>query len=83
MTTIKFRSQVGEDGILHLDIPVSAIHKEIEVTLIIKEISETKEQKSRLEWQKFIDETYGSLADENLERLPQVSSQVGCVRREP
>ncbi|NES02851.1 MAG: hypothetical protein F6K22_08320 [Okeania sp. SIO2F4] len=32
----------------------------------------TEEQKSRLEWQKFIDETYGSLADENLERPPQL-----------
>lgn len=76
MTTIKFRSQVGEDGMLHLELPVSAFQKEIEVTLIIKEISETKEQKSRLEWQKFIDETYGSLADENLERLPQGDYEV-------
>ncbi|NEP42147.1 MAG: hypothetical protein F6K35_24170 [Okeania sp. SIO2H7] len=45
---------------------------EIEVTLIIKEISEAEEQKSRLEWQQFIDETYGSLADEDLERPPQM-----------
>jgi len=32
----------------------------------------TEEQKSRLEWQKFIDETNGYLADKNLERLPQL-----------
>ena len=76
MTTLKFRSQVGEDGILHLDVPVSVTQTEIEVTLIIKEISETEEQKSRLEWQKFIDETYGSLANENLERPPQGDYEV-------
>ncbi len=76
MTTLKFRSQVGEDGILHLDVPVSVTQTEIEVTLIIQEISETEEQKSRLEWQKFIDETYGFLADANLERLTQGDYEV-------
>ncbi|NEP80569.1 MAG: hypothetical protein F6K39_21805 [Okeania sp. SIO3B3] len=76
MTTIKFLSQVGEDGILHLGLPVSVTQTEIEVTLIIKEISETEEQKSRLEWQKFIDETYGYLADKNLERPPQGNYEV-------
>ena len=76
MTNIKFRSQVGEDGILHLDVPVSVTQTEIEVTLIIKEFSETEEQKSRLEWQKFIDETCGSLADENLQRPQQGNYEV-------
>ncbi|NET45090.1 hypothetical protein [Okeania sp. SIO2B3] len=36
----------------------------------------TEEQKSRLEWQKFIDETYGSLADENLQRPQQGNYEV-------
>ncbi len=27
MTTLKFRSQVGEDGILHLDVPVCSVTK--------------------------------------------------------
>ncbi|MDY7003774.1 MAG: hypothetical protein SWX82_07370 [Cyanobacteriota bacterium] len=76
MTTLKFRSQVGKDRILHLDVPVSVTQTEIEVTLIIQENSETEEQKSQLEWQKFIDETYSSLADENLERPPQGDYQV-------
>lgn len=76
MTTLKFRSQIGKDGILHLDVPLSVRQAEIEVTLIIKEISENEELQSRLEWQKFIDETYGSLADENLERLPQGDYEV-------
>ncbi len=42
MESIKIRSHVGQDGILHLDIPVKMTDTEIEVTLTIQKITPQK-----------------------------------------
>lgn len=39
MSRIKVRSHVGQDGILHLDIPVEMTDTEIEVTLTIQRVT--------------------------------------------
>ena len=36
MQTIKLRSKIGKDGILHLDIPVGVTETELEVTLMFE-----------------------------------------------
>jgi hypothetical protein len=36
MQTLQFRSQAGEDGILHLDIPSGIPHAEFEVVVVLQ-----------------------------------------------
>ncbi len=76
MQTIKLCLQVGEDGILHLDIPVDVKSSELEVTVTIepvkKQIDSFKESElKRLEWHDFIEKTFGCLADDPIVRYPQ------------
>ncbi|TVP57050.1 MAG: hypothetical protein EA343_23040 [Nodularia sp. (in: Bacteria)] len=74
MKTIKLRSQVGEDGILHLDIPVDIKAGELEITVTFESVKKDfldEEDLGSLEWQNFIDKTYGCLADDPLIRYPQ------------
>jgi hypothetical protein len=75
MKTITLRSQVGPDGILHLDIPVdmeNTTSTDLEVTVTIRAISSGLERNSGVElgWPEgFLVETAGSIPD--LERPPQ------------
>ena len=39
MQTVKVRSRVGEDGILHLDVPVGVTDAELEVTVTIEPVN--------------------------------------------
>ncbi|MBD0388293.1 MAG: hypothetical protein ICV54_17755 [Nostoc sp. C3-bin3] len=76
MRSIKIRSYVGEDGILHLDIPVEMKETELEVTMTLKSIKKQptslkEEELRQLEWHEFIDKTYGCLADDPIMRHPQ------------
>jgi hypothetical protein len=76
MQTIKLRLQVGEDGILHLDIPVDMKGTELEVTVTVEPVKKQIEslaadELKRLEWHEFIDRTYGCLADDPIIRYPQ------------
>jgi len=40
MLSIKIRQHVGQDGILHLDIPVEIVEKEVEVMVIYQPVQE-------------------------------------------
>ncbi|MDZ8236093.1 MAG: hypothetical protein RMZ69_02780 [Nostoc sp. ChiQUE01a] len=76
MESIKIRSYVGEDGVLHLDIPVEMKETELEVTVTLKPIKKQtasleEEKLTQLEWHEFIDKTYGCLADDPIMRHPQ------------
>ncbi len=76
MRTIKLRFQVGEDGILHLEIPVDMRSYELEVTVTIepvkKQIDSFEESElKRLEWHEFIDKIFGCLAYDPIVRYPQ------------
>ncbi|MEH2259054.1 hypothetical protein [Nostoc sp.] len=76
MQSIKIRSYVGKDGMLHLDIPVEMIETELEVMVILKPIKKQttsleEEELKQLEWHEFIDKTYGCLRDDPIMRHPQ------------
>ena len=76
MQKIKLRLQVGEDGILHLDIPVDMKGIELEVTVTVEPVKKQidslgEEDIKRLEWHDFIDRTYGCLANNPIIRYPQ------------
>lgn len=65
MPEIKLRSYVGEDGILHLDIPVNVTDTELEVTVIFKPDQKTFKTPEELGWSPgFFERTAGSCADD-------------------
>ncbi|MBG1258663.1 hypothetical protein [Nostoc commune] len=67
MDSIKIRSHVGKDGILHLDIPVEMPDTEIEVTLTIQRV--TPQQRGWMPG--FFEEVIGGWVGEPLERAEQ------------
>lgn len=67
MQSIKLRSHVGKDGVLHLDIPVEMTDTEIEVTVTIQKV--TPQQRS---WTPgFFEEVIGGWVGEPLQRSEQ------------
>jgi hypothetical protein len=46
MDSIKIRSHVGKDGILHLDIPLGITDREVEIMVIYQPIEISKQQKT-------------------------------------
>ena len=76
MQSIKIRSYVGQEGVLHLDIPLEMRETELEVTVTFEPVNQTikiaKNQEIKdLEWHDFINRTYGCLADDPIIRYPQ------------
>ncbi len=64
MQILTLRYRVGEDGILHLDVPVGLTDTELEVTITLKKVTPATITSEALEWKKFIERTYGSCADD-------------------
>ncbi|BAY20943.1 hypothetical protein NIES2100_06870 [Calothrix sp. NIES-2100] len=67
MQSIKIRSRVGQDGILHLEVPVGLKDKEVEVMVIYQPIEATTTTKTpeELGWPPgFFEQTYGSCQDD-------------------
>jgi hypothetical protein len=67
MDSIKIRSHVGKDGILHLDIPLRITDKQVEIMVIYQPIETPKQQKTpeELGWPPgFFERTYGSCQDD-------------------
>ncbi len=67
MPSIKLRSRVGADGILHLEVPVGLIDTELEITLTIQPVALASKTKTpeELSWEPgFIEKTYGSCAND-------------------
>ncbi|HAZ48767.1 MAG TPA: hypothetical protein DDW76_09600 [Cyanobacteria bacterium UBA11369] len=62
MQSVTLRHRVGEDGILHLDIPVGLKDAELEVTITFKKVTPVTTITDDLEWKEFIERTYGSCA---------------------
>ncbi|MTJ51501.1 hypothetical protein FJR38_01780 [Anabaena sp. UHCC 0253] len=76
MQSIKIRSYVGKDGMLHLDIPLEMSETELEETVTFKAVNQTikidKNQELKdLEGHDFIKRTYGCLADDPISKYPQ------------
>ncbi|MCL1464730.1 hypothetical protein [Argonema galeatum] len=66
MQSIKLRSHVGEDGILHLDVPVGIADTDLEVTVTVQPVTaaqtDTPQGKG---WPPgFFEETFGSFKDD-------------------
>jgi hypothetical protein len=66
MQRITLNSRVGQDGILHLDIPVDVTNAELTITVILQPITDS-DQENQLKgkgWPaNFFEETSGSLKD--------------------
>ncbi len=64
MQSIKMRSRVGEDGILHLDVPVGLTDTDLEVTVTVQAILP---EKIGIGWPPgFFEETFGSFKNDPL-----------------
>jgi hypothetical protein len=78
METIKLRTQVDDDGKLHLDLPKHLANQQVEVVIVLQRIEETPRDK--LGWPVgYFEETYGICADDPIERGDQGEFEV----REP
>lgn len=74
MQSIKLRSHVGKDGIIHLEIPVGLTDKDVEIMVIYQPLESSTQQKTpeELGWTPgFFETTAGCLQDEPLVRYPQ------------
>ena len=67
MKSIQLKAHVGDDGILHLDLPVDIRNQDLDIIIVIDEVNTPSDT-----WDDtFFEETAGSLADDPIERLPQ------------
>lgn len=64
MQSVTLRHRVGEDGILHLDLPVGLNDAELEVTITFKKVAPATTVSEELEWKEFVEKTYGACADD-------------------
>jgi len=71
MDAITIQTHVGKDKILKVEMPVEIPDVDYEVT-----IRALPKEMSRDEWVAFVNETYGSLADDPIERGPQGEYEV-------
>lgn len=67
METIRIQTRIGSDGILRLEMPVDVRDIDAEVVVVFT----TLPAAPREEWEAFVNATYGSLADDPIERGPQ------------
>ncbi len=74
MQSIKLKSHIGSDGILHLDLPVGIKDKELEVMVIFQAVDSFSaiQTPESLGWPpNFFEQTAGCLQDDFLGRYPQ------------
>jgi hypothetical protein len=64
MQVVTLRHRVGQDGILHLDVPIGLTEAELEVTITFKKVTPVTTIIEDLEWKEFIERTYGSCVDD-------------------
>ncbi len=81
METFLLKRRTGKDGMLTIPIPDALRDKELEVLVVLQPITapdETEIEKTdERGWPiGFFEETYGSLADDPIERLPQGNLEV-------
>lgn len=82
MVSIQMKTHVGPDGTLHLQVPTSFRETDLEVLVVLHPIpaEEADSATDDLGWPAgFFEETFGCLADDPIERLPQEDYEV----REP
>jgi len=67
MEAIRLNTHVGSDGILKLETPVGVHDVDCDVVVVVAPRSETSHEA----WKDFVNATYGSLADDPIERGKQ------------
>lgn len=68
MKTLQIRTQIGQDGVLRLELPTGLSDTALDVVVVLHPVK--TEQSER---EAFIEATAGSLADDPIERPPQGS----------
>ena len=63
MTSIKLRRHIGQDGILHLDIPVGLVERELEIIVIYQSVLVSHENSLTPIWRS-LENLYGICADD-------------------
>lgn len=71
METIKLQARIGEDGVLKLEVPTGLSARDVEVVLVLQ--ATAPQAVDAKGWPVgFFDRTYGALADDPIERPPQL-----------
>jgi hypothetical protein len=76
ITTLKRSAQVGEDGLLKIELPVGRVNAQVEYVIVYH--IQTPDL-AREEWLEFIDRTAGSLPENSVEEVQSLPPEV----REP
>lgn len=75
METMKLRARVGDDGLLRLELPTHVTNQELEVLVVMQPLRD--EPVDEYGWPiGFFERTYGALADDPIERPPELPSDV-------
>ncbi|MCD4686472.1 MAG: hypothetical protein K8S97_11110 [Anaerolineae bacterium] len=64
METIRVKTRIGADGLLKLEMPVGVANVDADVVIVFAVQPTTEEE----DWADFVNATYGSLADDPIER---------------
>ena len=70
METIKLQTHVGEDGVLKVELPIGVRDVDCDVVIVYTVNYE------REDWEAFVNRTYGTLADDPIERPAQLPLEV-------
>ena len=68
MKTLQFTTHIANNAQLHLTLPPEYANQDVELVVIVQPCTKTLEQQN---WLAFINETYGCLADDPLQRPEQ------------
>ena len=68
MQTLQFTTHIQNNGQLNITLPVEYANQEVELVVIIQPCKKTVEQQN---WLAFLNQTYGCLADDPIERPEQ------------
>lgn len=69
METFKLQTHIGVDGLLKVEVPTTLNRQEVEVIVILHPMGFSTTEES---WPAFVDRMYGALADDPIERPPQL-----------
>ena len=79
MPTIKLRSHIGSDGVLHLDIPSDFKETEVNVTVIVEVFKEISEDWVVRSEEKTRSNAWGNLVGE--QSIAQSISEMRCLQK--
>ena len=71
METFKLQAYIGADGVLKVELPTGLSQRDVEVVVVLNTLATPPALES---WQDFVNRMYGALADDPIERPPQLST---------